>query len=784
MKGKALMATNSQDQAFVSIARLPILLKPFAYIERILAWLLAYPVLLLQIVLLLLMSWGGLGKSLGLPDLFWHERILTQFWLGLAVGLLIGEIYLVRYLLDHGRDRFRFQFSLFGSTEPKITRLGEYLLLLWPLTLVVLAAPKLLANDFWSRRSSVPAWPMFLGLTSSILLGAGLVRLGEWLSVRQRLQGSWLFRHLPGVSFGYLPPEDYPLHALALELGLLSLLGLTAAYAVYFAGVTFTPLVALCLLLGSFNALYGFVASQLRGLQHVAFVSLFALAVVLNSDRVDSDHAYKLSFPNMESYYADIRARARTRVRLDEDQDNVDHYRKLIEEAPVTGLIESQEPLRAMLQRWQDAHSGTKPRLVLVATSGGGIRAAVWTAVVLEGLETEIPHLRDHIRLITGASGGMVGSALYVADFENTPVGKRPFDASTGLGLEFSKRLASDSLSRPVQTMLLEDFPSLWKSGDVDRDRGRELENSWHRNTAKADGQSPLQRTFEELKPLERQGLRPSLIFSPMLVEDARRLLISNLDLERLTRTWGEQLSLEPTGISPLKPMLSLSAVEFWRLFPQAKKFEVGTAARMNASFPLVSPGISLPTDPPRRVVDAGYYDNYGTNLAAIWVHHHQELLKQLTSGVVLIEIRAYRNGYARRHFQDKQKEKTNPLGPGQDTPREQERPDADLLTQSLEWLSTPAEAVLTARDRAAYYRNDELLHILDALLNQGNDRKFFTTVAFECSQDAALSWTLPESEAAQLVKGFYSDTSRTTKPIWIQKRVNELREWFGEGGR
>jgi len=41
----------------------------------------------------------------------------------------------------------------------------------------------------------------------------------------------------------------------------------------------------------------------------------------------------------------------------------------------------------------------------------------------------------------------------------------------------------------------------------------------------------------------------------------------------------------------------------------------------MNASFPLVSPGVSLPTTPPRRVVDAGYYDNHGVNLAAMWLY-------------------------------------------------------------------------------------------------------------------------------------------------------------------
>ena len=45
----------------------------------------------------------------------------------------------------------------------------------------------------------------------------------------------------------------------------------------------------------------------------------------------------------------------------------------------------------------------------------------------------------------------------------------------------------------------------------------------------------------------------------------------------------------------------------------------------MNASFPYISPAVSLPVDPPRRVVDAAYYDNYGVNLAAAWAYMNRE---------------------------------------------------------------------------------------------------------------------------------------------------------------
>ena len=117
----------------------------------------------------------------------------------------------------------------------------------------------------------------------------------------------------------------------------------------------------------------------------------------------------------------------------------------------------------------------------------------------------------------------------------------------------------------------------------------------------------------------EREGWRPSLIISPMVVEDGRALLISNLRLTDLS-----------------------GGMEFFRLFPAARSIKLSTALRMNAAFPYVTPAVNLPTQPPRRVVDAGYLDNYGVGLAADWLMRHRDWLKQHTSRVILIQIRAY----------------------------------------------------------------------------------------------------------------------------------------------
>ena len=47
----------------------------------------------------------------------------------------------------------------------------------------------------------------------------------------------------------------------------------------------------------------------------------------------------------------------------------------------------------------------------------------------------------------------------------------------------------------------------------------------------------------------------------------------------------------------------SRPAIEFFRLFPESRaRFHLSTAARMNATFPFLSPAVSLPTRPPRRI--------------------------------------------------------------------------------------------------------------------------------------------------------------------------------------
>lgn len=104
-------------------------------------------------------------------------------------------------------------------------------------------------------------------------------------------------------------------------------------------------------------------------------------------------------------------------------------------------------------------------------------------------------------------------------------------------------------------------------------------------------------------------------------------MLFSNLDLEPLCSV----------GLGDATP--TTLALEFYRLFPDADP-SLATIARLSASAPLVSPAVQLPTVPSRALVDAGFADPYGVDLATRWISRHADWLRANTAGVVLLQIR------------------------------------------------------------------------------------------------------------------------------------------------
>ena len=390
--------------------------------------------------------------------------------------------------------------------------------------------------------------------------------------------------------------------------------------------------------------------------------------------------------------------------------------------------------------------------LAVVAVSGGALRSAVWTMLVLERLDKELKVLGDfgrHVRLITGASGGMLGAAAYVVGRANPGL----FYAE-GKPIDKHKILVQpQSLGAIAQQLALSDIPSILDPRGKDEDRGRVLEATWHY----LQGVS-----FGTLRDGEYDGRLPSLVFTPMLVEDGRRLLISNLDM-----AFACECRLSSGSADPAAPadsaddrLLSRPAIELRRVFHERFfQMPVSTAVRISATFPYVSPAVSLPTKPARSVVDAGYYDNFGMNLACTRISEHRDWLKKNTSGVVLIQIRDHCGRKVLRHFRSPSERPDGLTDRGVLGRIRRLLERLNCIRSALAFLSSPLAGYMTSRYSTSSFRNDGQIIELDRYFNKDSKDlcgpNFFKTVLFEFSQtdEVALNWQLIPQEVASLTE-------------------------------
>jgi predicted acylesterase/phospholipase RssA len=377
---------------------------------------------------------------------------------------------------------------------------------------------------------------------------------------------------------------------------------------------------------------------------------------------------------------------------------------------------------------------------------------------VLTTLEERLPGFPYHIRLITGASGGMFGAAYYTASLPPPDPSGRcdrdrlivPFPLSPTTA-ELNDTIRGDFLTPVARTLVQNDLLRPFMPFTYGGDRGAAIEAEWSRCL-----NGWLDRSFADLWADERAGWRPSLAFSPMMVEDGRQLVISNLSLRRAMINLGRVPGGEADDI------LSREGVEFFKLFESCgyemaavrRQFKLSTAARMSASFPYIFPAVPLPTHPRRRVVDAGYYDNYGVSLAAGWLFTHVGWLKANVSGVAVVHIR---DGVST-------------------TERLMETPAPDARTAvglAAEGLTTPPAGLNASRTAASTFRNDNLLHLLNLFFRDHKLEFVTAAVEFPGGNDVSLNFTLPPDEAALIDRGMEHDD--------VKQAVAAIERWWKE---
>ena len=271
-----------------------------------------------------------------------------------------------------------------------------------------------------------------------------------------------------------------------------------------------------------------------------------------------------------------------------------------------------------VISKWKNTRGKNSPTILVVATAGGGIRAAAWTAEVMTRLEEGgCGAVSDSLVLVSSVSGGSVGSMFVVAPYSGT--GEYPSADDDLRAVRFNAKRSSLSavgwgLAYPD---LVRTFPVL---GSVvvpqTFDRGWSLENSWATGWREKGLKTP---TIKEWREDARNGLRPAVIFNATSSETGDRFLISSTD----TSSKGTQ--------------------RFFTLFPTGN-MDVTTAARLSATFPYASP-LARPSAGSLRkayhVGDGGYYDNSGLLSAVEWLRDAGTALQGKTVLLILIDAKA-----------------------------------------------------------------------------------------------------------------------------------------------
>ena len=291
----------------------------------------------------------------------------------------------------------------------------------------------------------------------------------------------------------------------------------------------------------------------------------------------------------------------------------------------------------SILENWrrtvkEERSFNYKPKMVFITSTGGGLRSAVFTMKVLQTADS-ITHggLMDHCAMMTGASGGTFGVAYY-----------RELALRRAIGLQdsihrpvFLERLASDQLNKWATAAVTNDLFVPIKKREIlgyeyRQDRGMFQEIAFAENIRHV-----MDKPVSSYRSFEQDATIPLLIIGATSTNDARQMLISAQPVSYLMTS----------HTATDDDLFEIDAVDLCAFLGDQDGDNLGmmSALRMNASFPLVLPAVTLPTDPRIEVMDAGARDNYGMLPVLRFIDAFQPWIERNTSGVVIVQIRGNR---------------------------------------------------------------------------------------------------------------------------------------------
>ncbi len=373
------------------------------------------------------------------------------------------------------------------------------------------------------------------------------------------------------------------------------------------------------------------------------------------------------------------------------------------------------------------------PKLVLVAASGGGQRAALWTLHVLQTLHMKTGgEVTKHTELYTGASGGVLGEAFFREIYLRS-LTDPSFDPGDP---KYLAQISADNLNPILFTLLVNDL--LIRNQRFEyrgyrhlKDRGYAFENQLNINTEKI-----LDKPLAAYQQPEAEGQIPLLPVTALVTNDGRKLVISPQSMS--------YLGSSVMGKSDSEKKQSIDFLRFFEAHdPGNLRFL--SALRMCATFPFITPNVELPSVPVMETMDTGLSDNFGIQDGLRFLYVFQEWIAKNTSGVVLISIR--------------------------DSPKSVEIPQSEP-PRIFEKIFIPLKNIYVNWDNVQTIQNEVLFNYMDESMPFPLQRIEFEydpeqvqvqelTESQETMQRASLNWRLTAKEKSSILNSIESLKNR-----------------------
>lgn len=293
--------------------------------------------------------------------------------------------------------------------------------------------------------------------------------------------------------------------------------------------------------------------------------------------------------------------------------------------------LSDKESTLQILENWRAKFPlEEKPKMALICTSGGGQRSALWTMRALQTADSLTGgQLMRQTMLMTGASGGLVGASY----FRELVLRKAQGEAINPYSPKYLDRISRDNLNPIIFSLLVNDLFIKYQHFSYGgqsylKDRGYAFERQLSQNT-----EGFLDKPLAAYRQPEQQSLIPMMLLAPSITNDGRKLFISPQHVSYMNR---EDLS-EPNIMAN-----KLKGIDFLRFYQRhdSENLRFLSALRMAATFPYITPNISLPSQPPMETMDSGISDNFGIEDATRFLYVFRDWIAENTSGVVFVSIR------------------------------------------------------------------------------------------------------------------------------------------------